>query len=179
MRNKKSEKQSLKYEHKGSRCHSPFVIRHSLLTVVMLAVIVSLCGCQSPVQSLFTATGPDWHVQQGQAVWRPKTGLPEFGGDLVLASDNGGRHLVQFDKTPMEILSAQITSNRWLIKFPAKKMSFSGFGPGSTRFAWLYLPTALEGKPLPKVLKFEQKPAGGWRLENSSTGESVEGFLSP
>ena len=37
----------------------------------------------------------------------------------------------------------------------------------------------LDGKPLPKNFKFEQKPDGGWRLENSGTGETVEGFLSP
>jgi hypothetical protein len=159
--------------------HSSFVIRHSAFTVILFSSLLFLCGCQSPTKSLFEATGPDWHVQQGQALWRPKTGLPEFGGDLVLASDAAGRHLIQFDKTPMAILSAQITSNRWLIKFPAQNMSFSGFGQGSARFGWLYLPAALDGKPLPKIFKFERKPDGGWRLENSRTGETVEGFLSP
>jgi len=154
-------------------------LRISDFSLVSVASLLFLCGCQSPVKSLFEATGPNWHVQQGQALWRPKTGLPEFGGDLVLASDDAGRHLIQFDKTPMAILSAQITSNRWLIKFPAQNLSFSGFGPGSTRFGWLYLPEALDGKPLPKVFKFERKPDGGWRLENSRTGETVEGFLSP
>jgi hypothetical protein len=118
-------------------------------------------------------------VQQGQALWRPQRGLPEFGGDVVLASDDAGRHLIQFDKTPMAILSAQTTSNRWLIKFPARNLSFSGFGAGSTRFAWLYLPRALDGQPLPRALHFERKPDGGWRLENTRTGESLEGFLSP
>jgi hypothetical protein len=138
-----------------------------------------LCGCQSPIQNLFTATGSDWSVQQGQALWRPQRGLPEFGGDLVLARDHSGRSLIQFDKTPMAILSAQTTSNRWLIKFPQRNLSFSGFGPGSTRFSWLYLPAALDGKTLPKSLHFTRQPDGGWRLENSHTGETVEGFLSP
>ena len=76
----------------------------------------------------FTTAGPGWHVQQGQALWRPKSGLPEFGGDLVLASDDAGRCLIQFDKTPMAILSAQTTTNQWLIKFPQRQMSFSGRG---------------------------------------------------
>jgi len=141
--------------------------------------VLFLCGCQSPVQDLFRANGPDWQVRQGQAVWRPRRGLPEFGGDLVLASDTAGRHLIQFDKTPMAILSAQTTSNRWLIKFPGRNESFSGFGPGPTRFSWLYLPRALEGQPLPHALHFQRKPDGGWRLENSRTGETLEGFLSP
>jgi hypothetical protein len=149
------------------------------LNLVLLAGLVFLCGCQTSTQSLFTVTGPGWHVQQGQALWRPKNGLPEFGGDLVLASDDTGRSLIQFDKTPMAILSAQTTSNRWLIKFPQKQWSFSGHGNAPLRFSWLYLPAALNGKPLPKQLHFETKADGGWRLENSRTGETLEGFLSP
>jgi hypothetical protein len=150
-----------------------------ILWPALLAGIILFCGCQTSRKSLFTATGPGWHVRQGQALWRPQSGLPEFGGDLVLASDDDGRCLIQFDKTPMAILSAQTTSNLWLIKFPQRQMSFSGYGPGPTRFSWLYLPTALAGKPLPKQLHFESKPDGGWRLENSRTGETLEGFLSP
>ncbi|HZL43351.1 MAG TPA: hypothetical protein VFD66_08725, partial [Verrucomicrobiae bacterium] len=53
----------------------------------LLASLMFLNGCQTATQSLFTATGPDWRVQQGQALWRPQRGLPEFGGDLVLARD--------------------------------------------------------------------------------------------
>lgn len=149
------------------------------LSLVSLAGLLFLCGCQTRTQSLFTANGSGWRVQQGQALWRPKKGLPEFGGDLVLASDDAGRSLIQFDKTPMSIAFAQTTSNRWLIKFPQQQMSFSGHGPGPTRFGWLYLPTALAGKPLPKAFHFERKPDGGWRLENPHTGEILEGFLSP
>jgi hypothetical protein len=149
------------------------------IAAITLACLVGLCGCQTSTQSLFTATGPEWHVQQGQALWRPKTGLPEFGGDLVLAHDAAGRWLIQFDKTPMAILSAQITSNRWLIKFPQRNLSFSGRGAGSTHFSWLYLPAAMDGKSLPNELRFAQKPDGSWRLENVRTGETVEGFLSP
>ncbi len=145
----------------------------------MLAGLVFLSGCRTSPPNLFTATGAGWHVQQGQALWRPQRGRPEFGGDLVVARDDAGRCLMQFDKTPMAILSAQITTNRWLIKFPQRNYSFNGRGAGSTRFIWLYLPAALDGKPLPKYFQFERKPDGGWRLENSRTGETVEGFLSP
>ena len=148
----------------------------SFLSPVLLAGLVFLCGCQT-AQNLFSASGSGWRVQQGQALWRPRHGLPEFGGDLVLARDDAGRCLIQFDKTPMAILSAQTTSNRWLIKFPQRQMSFSGNKPPPLRFSWLYLPTALAGGPLPKQLRFERKPDGGWRLENSRTGETVEGFL--
>jgi len=137
------------------------------------------CGCQTSRQSLFTANGPGWHVQQGQALWRPKSGLPEFGGDLVLARDDTGRCLIQFDKTPVAILFAEVTSNRWLIRFPQRDLGFSGHGAGWTRFGCLYLPRALAGQPLPKAFHFEQKADGSWSLENTRSGEKLEGYLAP
>ena len=155
-------------------CYSRLFLRS-----VSLAVLTLLCGCQTTTQSLFTASGSDWHIQQGQALWRPERGLPEFGGDLVLASNPDGRALIQFDKTPLSMVFAQTTTNRWLIRFPQRQMSFSGHGLGPTRFAWLYLPAALAGKPLPAPLHFERKPDGNWRLENTRTGEILEGYLSP
>lgn len=145
----------------------------------LLAALALFCGCQTTTQSLFTASGPDWKVQTGQALWHMGHGRPEIGGELVVARDPDGRRLVEFDKTPISLVSAQTTSNRWLIHFPQQNMNFGGHGPGPTRFIWLYLPAALDGGTLPAKFRFERKPDGGWRLENIGTGESVEGFLSP
>ena len=154
------------------------LLGHSL-PPMFLAGLLFLCGCQTSKQSLFTTAGPGWRVQQGQALWRPQRGTPEFGGDFVLASDDAGRCLIQFDKTPLSLVSAQTTATQWLIRFPQRQMTLSGRGSGPTRFVWLYLPDALAGKSLPPPLHFEHKPDGGWRLENSRTGETLEGFLSP
>ena len=150
-----------------------------LLWSVWLAVLVISCGCRTTTQSLFTASGPGWHVQQGQALWRPQRGLPEFGGDLVLASDARRPlpHSIRQDAVVHGVRADH--SDRWLIRFPQRQMGFTGHGPGPTRFAWLYLPAALDGKQLPSQLHFERKPDGGWRLENTRTGETLEGFLSP
>jgi hypothetical protein len=150
-----------------------------LLWSVWLAVLMLVCGCQTTTPSLFTASGPGWHVRQGQALWQPERGLPEFGGDLVLATDANGRSLIQFDKTPLSLVFVQTTPTQWLIRFPQRQMSFGGHGAGPTRFAWLYLPVALAGKPLPPPLHFERMPDGNWRLENTRTGELLEGYLSP
>jgi len=146
---------------------------------VLLAVLMLFCGCRTTTKSLFTASGSGWHIQEGQALWRPERGLPEFGGDLVLASDADGRCLLQFDKTPLSLVFVQTTPTQWLIRFSQRQMDFAGRGPGPTRFAWLYLHTALAGEPLPPPLYFERKTDGGWRLENIRTGETMEGFLSP
>jgi hypothetical protein len=145
----------------------------------LLAVLMLCGGCQTVTMSLFTATGPGWYVQEGQALWRPGREYPELGGDLVLASDENGRCLIQFAKTPMTLVSVQTTRTNWLIQFPPQRMGFSGRGPGPTRFAWLYLHTALAGEPLPPPLRFERKPDGNWRLENTRSGETLEGFLAP
>jgi hypothetical protein len=155
-------------------CYSRFFLRS-----VSLAVLTLLCGCQTTTQSLFTASGPGWHIQQGQALWRPRQGLPEFGGDLILATNADGWALIQFDKTPLSMVLAQTTPTRWFIRFPQQQYSFSGHGLPPVRFAWLYLPAALAGKPLPLTLHFERRPQGGWRLENTGTGETLEGYLSP
>jgi len=96
-----------------------------------------------------------------------------------MASHEDGRCFIQFAKTPMTLVSAQTTRAHWLIQFPPANMSFTGGGRPPTRFAWLYLGAALAGEPLPKALHFEIKPEGGWRLENSRSGETLEGFLAP
>jgi hypothetical protein len=145
----------------------------------LLAILMLCGGCRTATQSLFTASGPGWRVQEGQAIWRPRRGFPELGGDIVMASDAGGRCFIQFAKTPMALVCAHTTSTNWLIQFPAGNMSFTGHRKPPTRFAWLYLHAALAGEPLPKSLRFQTKPDGGWRLENPRSGETLDGFLAP
>jgi hypothetical protein len=137
-----------------------------------------ICGCAStPPKNLFTISGPDWHVLQGQALWTPRNGAPEFAGDIILATNDGSSY-VQFAKTPLTIVTAQVTPERWLIRFPQNNQEWSGHEPAPTRTLWLHLADALAGKPLPKPLHFALKPDGNWRLENANTGEILEGFLS-
>ena len=169
----------------------------------MLAMLALCGGCQTASKSLFTASGPAWHVQQGQALWCPGQGYPEIAGDVIMATDDQGRCLVQFAKTPLTIVSVQVTGSHWLIQFPPENLGFSGartlptdvqpapfraprdFVPENlalrppTRFLWVYLPDALSGRPLPASLHFSRESDGGWRFENSRSGESVKGFLAP
>jgi hypothetical protein len=168
----------------------------------LLAMLMLSGGCRAAGKSLFTASGPGWHVQEGQALWRPGQGYPEVAGEVILASHEDGRCLVQFAKTPMTLVSAQTTPTRWLIEFPPGNIGFSGSRPPAeptwshlhspkdavssdkpmgppTRFLWLHLCAALSGKPLLRPLSFERKPDGGWRIQNVTTGENLEGFLTP
>jgi hypothetical protein len=145
-----------------------------------LGVLLACGGCYTaPKAPLFTASGPGWRVQEGQALWRPNRDFPELGGELVVARDDDGRCMIQFAKTPLALVQTQTTREKWRIEFPPRRMRFGGKQPPPTRFAWLYLPAALSGQSLPDRFHFEQKADGGWRLENTRSGETVEGFLSP
>lgn len=147
-----------------------------LLFTLFCALATLFCGCATP-ENLFTMSGSDWHIQQGQALWTPRKGAPQFGGDLVLATDDGDSY-VEFAKTPMTIVKAQTTEKRWLIRFPQNHIAHSGHKPAPSQTLWLHLADALAGKPLPKHIHFEQKLDGNWILENVKTGEILEGFLS-
>lgn len=150
--------------------------------VLLLAAVMFFCGCATRptnIQSLFSVSGPGWRVQQGQALWTPRKGAPQFGGDIVLVTDNNGRAYAQFAKTPVSILTVQTTPREWFLHFAqGGGGTYKGHEPAPTRTIWLHLADALAGKPLPKPLQFEQKPDGNWRLVNPKTGEMLEGFLS-
>jgi hypothetical protein len=149
------------------------------LGAALLAMLLCCAGCQTTTQSLFIASGPGWRVQEGQALWRPGKAAPELAGDLVLATHADGRSLVEFAKTPMSFVVVQTTRTNWLIRIPPRRMSFRGRNPPPARTAWLFLNAALAGEPLPAPFRFERKADGGWRLENTRSGESVEGYLGP
>jgi hypothetical protein len=152
----------------------------SALGLALLALLPLCSGCRAPRDSdLFATSGPGWRIQEGQAIWRPRRGIPELGGDIVMASHADGRCVVQFIKTPLPLVLAQTSRTNWLIEFPPRQMGFMGRGAPSQRFAWLHLHAALEGKALPAGFRFQQKPEGGWRLENPGSGETVDGFLAP
>ena len=44
--------------------------------------------------------------------------MPELGGDIVMASSQDGRCVVQFIKTPLALVLAQTSRTNWLIEFP-------------------------------------------------------------
>ena len=147
------------------------------LGLALLTLLVFSSGCRTSTQR-FAVSGPGWRVQEGQALWRPRERMPELAGDLVLAGHMDGRSVVQFSKTPWSLVLAQTTRTHWFVEFPTRRLSFAGRRPAPPRFIWLYLPAALAGEALPAHLLFQRKPDGGWRLKNTRTGETVEGFLA-
>jgi hypothetical protein len=117
-------------------------------------------------------------VREGQAVWRRNATAPEIAGELLMATRTDGRRFVQFTKTPFPMIVAQSTTNHWQIEIPMQNKRYSGPGSPPKRLIWLYLPGLLSGEPPPKGWSWNQSADGSWRLENSRTGELLQGYLS-
>lgn len=118
-------------------------------------------------------------VQTGQAVWRPRRSLPELAGELVVINPPGPDFLVRFSKDPLCLAQAESRANRWRIEFAAGTRRWKGRGQPPRWTAWSILPAALERAPVPKPWTADLTPSGEFRLSNSRTGESLEGFLTP
>jgi len=144
-----------------------------------LVLLAACAGCGTAGIEHISTTGPGWKVQEGQAVWRPDRNRPELSGDMVVAICSDNSYVFDFSKTPLPVVHGQTTATNWLIEFPAAKLGFGGRNQPPTRFTWLYLQKALSGQPLPKRFQFTRNSEGSWRLENTRTGEFIEGYLAP
>ena len=120
---------------------------------------------------------PGWTTRQGQAVWRRNRNAPEIAGDLLASTRADGSAFVQFTKTPIPFAIAQMSPKGWQVEFPPQNKRFSAPGSPSSRIVWLQLANALLARPLPKGWTWHKSDAN-WRLENASTGESLEGYFS-
>jgi hypothetical protein len=140
--------------------------------------ILGSLGCRS-VESLpqVNLQEPGWKVRQGQAVWRMGHGTQEIAGDVVIATGPDDDSFVQFSKSPFPLVIAQSTASQWQVEFPPQRKHYAGHGTPPRRVIWLYLPRVLSGKPPPTGWVWRQDD-GQWHLENSTTGESLEGYFN-
>jgi hypothetical protein len=134
-------------------------------------------GCRSiPALPPADFSAPGWHVQQGQAVWKPTRNRPELAGELLLATNADGNFFVQFTKTPFPLATARVSGETWQIEFGSGEHSWRGRGrPPPARFVWFQLPRALAGQNVNRNWKFQRRTNDRWRLENPRTGESLDG----
>ena len=154
--------------------------RSAFFWPLLLAFMAALSGCQTiPTLPPVNLSEPGWSVRQGQAVWRSKKGAAEIAGELLVAVNPDGRSFVQFTKTPFPMVIAQTTSNSWQIQDVRKNKIYSFRGHPPARLLWLQLPRCLTGGSPPKNWKWERLENGSFRFQNLSSGESLEGYLSP
>lgn len=147
------------------------------LGLLCLVTLLSADGCRT-TQPLPAANlqEPGWTVRNGQAVWHLPQGNREVAGDVLVATRPDGESFVQFSKTPFPLAIGRTTSKRWQVSFPPQNKRYSGRGAPPTRVLWLYLAEALSGKKLPSNLTWHED-ANGWKLENRSNGEALEGYF--
>ena len=161
----------------GARCGRDVT---SFNMALLLSLLLGTMGCRTarPLPPV-NLKEPGWAVREGQAVWQKDRGAQEVAGEILLAQSNDGRAFVQFSKNPFPLLTAQSTTNSWEVEVPTQKKRYSGHGPPPQRLIWLYLPRALSGLAPPKGFSWAKLENNGWRLENSATGESIQGYFNP
>ena len=156
-------------------------------------VLLALSGCMTaghmPKADI---SGPGWTVLQGQAVWNtPRQHVfapphaerpaphrpPEIAGDLILATRADGSAFVQFSKTPFTLAIGQVTPTGWQIEFPPQNRRYAHRGKPPARIVWFQLAKAIAGKPVAKNWIWLGS-AEKFRLEDPSSGESLEGFFT-
>ena len=167
----------------SARQSQPFPVRSPgrlpLRRLAPLLAALWFCACHTaPPLPPVNLRGPDWTIRQGQAVWRSNRDAPEIAGELLVASRRDGRVFLQFSKTPLPFVTLQITTNSWQVDFVADHKSCSGRGPVPAQLAWAQLPRCLAGTGPPARWTWEQFENGRWRLEDRTTGEMIEGFLT-
>jgi hypothetical protein len=136
-------------------------------------------GCRSlPPLPPANFAEPGWTVREGQAVWRAKRNAPEIAGEILVATQNNGRTFVQFTKTPFPFVIARTETNSWQIEMPVQNNRYSGRGHPPSRVIWFLLPRVIEGSPAPKGWSWQAGKDNRWRLEERSTGDSLEGYFT-
>jgi hypothetical protein len=143
-------------------------------------LLFSIVGCQTgPPLSPVNLNEPAWKIREGQAVWTTHRGEPGIAGDLTVAIRGQQEAFAQFNKGPFQIVVAQRTSSAWSAEFPGQHKHYTGPGLPPNRLIFLLLPRLLAGEPAPRGWSWQEPANNNWRLENQSTGESLEGYLSP
>ena len=144
---------------------------------VILVVILFGTGCRSlPPLPPVNLSEPGWTLKEGQAVWRSKRNAPEIAGEIMVATGKDGGTFVQFTKTPFPFIIARTQTNSWQLEVPTRNKRYAAAGHPPERIIWFHLPQALAGLELQKPWSWQAKE-NQWRLENRSTGQSLEGYF--
>ena len=151
----------------------------SIILVTSVFFLLFSVGCRTlPPLPAVNLAEPGWTIREGQGVWRPKREAPEIAGEILAATHRDARAFVQFTKTPFPFVIATTTTNSWQIEFPTQNKRYSGLGKPPSRLLWLQLPRAISGAAPPKPWSWQPQKEHQWRLENLSTGESLQGFFN-
>lgn len=145
-----------------------------------MILLVGAAGCGTPVPlPPVNLKEPGWTVRRGEAVWRRERGGEGIAGEFLSATRPDGRAFVELSKDAFPLAIGQTAPQAWTIEFPLQNRHFSGHGQAPSRFIILQFPQVLAGLPPPRGISWQPQKGGGWRLENRSSGESLDIYLDP
>jgi hypothetical protein len=150
-----------------------------ILGVACLTLLLQAACRTSPVTPQVDLSEPGWRISRGQAVWRASRKSPEIAGELLMATNANGHTLIEFTKTPLPLLIARTTPESWRVELVAENRTYAGRGRAPTRVLWLHLAACVGGGAPPLGLSFIRSNDSHWRLENTNSGEVIEGYLLP
>jgi hypothetical protein len=153
--------------------------RSTILTVTGLGLLALLVGCQTaPPLPPADLQAPGWEIRQGQALWKPRRDEEGIAGEILIALQKDNRKLVQFSKTPFPLITAGVGPHSWELEIPTQGKHYSHRGTPPSRVVWFQLLRALAVEDLPNSWAWTSPDADGrWRLENKTSGESLEGYF--
>ncbi|HAB15737.1 MAG TPA: hypothetical protein PLX89_21815 [Verrucomicrobiota bacterium] len=144
---------------------------------VALALGLMPAGCATRTHlAPVDLAAPGWSVTETAAAWRPRTGAPEFVGELTVAKHSAGSCWVQFSKQGLPVVTAQLATNGWQISSALRAGVFLGRLP-PPRALWFQIDGAPPLRP-PQPPWHLATNSGNWRLTNDRTGESLEGAFN-
>ena len=153
-------------------------IVHRAALILVPAFLLAGCRTAGPIPAV-NLTEPGWRIQRGQAIWRREASAPDVAGELLVATHPDGRACIEFTKTPLPFLIAQVDPRGWSIRWVLEDRQYSGRGKPPKRLLWLHLPGQLRGDPADAGMRFRSIPPDRWELENLRTAERLEGYLQP
>jgi hypothetical protein len=146
--------------------------------LLLLVLLGGAAGCLTPVRfPPANLKEPGWTVRSGEAVWRRERGGEGLAGEFLAATRPDGRAFVQLSKDAFPLAVGQEAPDAWTIEFPLQNKHYSGRGQAPSRIILLQLPRVLAGLRTPKDISWQPRNGGAWRLENRSSGESLDVFF--
>ena len=139
-------------------------------------VFAAITGCAigTPTLEKVDLEEPGWRLYNGQALWNPGAKRPTIAGEIIVASHERGDILVDFSKSTLPLITAQIVGDIWRFEVFESGKSYSGKTPPPKRVFWFYLPALVEGKSLPKSWMAETTEEGAWTVRRKGTDEMIK-----
>lgn len=163
-------------KNSGNRDNHTFL--NSFSVTCLCAVLISLTGCRTapPIQPV-NLQEPGWTLHEGQAVWTLPKHDTTIAGGLLIATHPSGDVFAQFSKGPMTMALAQRSLTAWRLEIPARSKIYSTHGKPPRRIIWFQLANALTDSSLDKGWVWTIDSQEKWALENTRSGELLEGVF--